>query len=592
MGTQFCYTGFMTQDEALEILQTGANVFLTGEPGSGKSYTINQYVKYLRDHDIEPAITASTGIAATHIGGMTIHSWSGIGIKNRLTNYDLDKITSTEYLAKRIRWTKVLIIDEVSMLSADTLVMVDQVCRAVKQNEEPFGGIQVVLVGDFFQLPPIVKYQPPANQVIEQGMFDEINEPEMPKSPFAYNAPVWQKANVLTCYLTEQHRQDDKAFLEVLTAIRTDSFTEDHLGHIQKRQVSFHAGLEKLTKLFSHNVDVDRVNDDELGKIPEAERVFEMQSYGGPEGLVVALKKGCLSPEILTLKIGATVMFTKNNPKDGYVNGTLGTVVAFDKLNGQPIVEIKTPSTGSGLVADKVTVEPAEWVVEENGKVRAGISQLPLRLAWAITVHKSQGMSLDEAVMDLSQVFEYGQGYVALSRVRRLSGLHLLGLNDRVFKVHPEVLEKDEEFRAASFSAAQAFAKLTKSEKQKMRENFIRACGGQLIAGERSGKKSKAKKDTYAETLKLWQEGKSLEEIVKERGMTVGTIIAHLEKLKKENKVAVKDLMRLVPADLKKHLPAIHAAFAAFGAEQLAPVFYHLKTKFSYDELKLARLTI
>lgn len=579
----------MTQDEALEILQTGANVFLTGEPGSGKSYTINQYVKYLRDHDIEPAITASTGIAATHIGGMTIHSWSGIGIKNKLTHYDLDKITATEYLAKRIRWTKVLIIDEVSMLAADTLQMVDQVCRAVKQNEEPFGGIQVVLVGDFFQLPPIVKYQPQNNPVVEQGMFDEITEVEMPKSPFAYNAPVWEKARVLTCYLTEQHRQDDKDFLQVLTAIRTDTFSEDHLTHITNRRVEYHSGLEKLTKLFSHNVDVDRVNDDELGKIEEAERVFEMESYGGPEGLLAALKKGCLSPETLALKIGATVMFTKNNPKDGYVNGTLGTVVGFDKLSGQPIVKIKS---GPDRASEKITVETAEWVVEENGKVRAGISQLPLRLAWAITVHKSQGMSLDEAVMDLSQVFEYGQGYVALSRVRRLSGLHLLGLNDRVFKVHPEVLEKDAEFREASGSAASAFAKLAKSEKQKMQDNFIRACGGQLIASERASKKPKAKKDTYAETFKLWQEGKNLAEMAKERGMTSGTIIAHLEKLKKENKVEVKDLMRLVSVDLKKHLPAIHAAFAKFGTEQLAPVFYNLKTKFSYDDLKLARLTM
>src|SRR3989344_652453 len=147
----------MTQSEALNILKTGANVFLTGEPGAGKTHTINNFVNYLRDRDVEPSITASTGIAATHIGGMTIHSWSGIGIKGKLDKYDLDKIASSEYIVRRVRKTRVLIIDEISMLSTNMLDMVDMVCREIKQSSEPFGGIQVILVGDFFQLPPLFK---------------------------------------------------------------------------------------------------------------------------------------------------------------------------------------------------------------------------------------------------------------------------------------------------------------------------------------------------------------------------------------------------------------------------------------------------
>src|SRR3989337_1132722 len=146
----------MTQEQALTILKTGTNVFLTGEPGSGKTHTINQYVAYLRERDIEPAITASTGIAATHIGGMTIHSWSGMGIKTKLDKYDLDKIASTEYIAKRVLRAKVLIIDEGSMLLSETLSMIDAVCREIKRSPDPFGGLQIILVGDFFQLPPIV----------------------------------------------------------------------------------------------------------------------------------------------------------------------------------------------------------------------------------------------------------------------------------------------------------------------------------------------------------------------------------------------------------------------------------------------------
>ena len=147
----------MTQSQALSILKTGANVFLTGEPGSGKTHTINEYAAYLRGRDIEPAITASTGIAATHIGGMTIHSWSGIGIKTKLDKHELNKIASSQYVAKRVRKAKALVIEEVSMLLPETLSMIDAVCREIKQSSDSFGGMQLVLSGDFFQLPPVVK---------------------------------------------------------------------------------------------------------------------------------------------------------------------------------------------------------------------------------------------------------------------------------------------------------------------------------------------------------------------------------------------------------------------------------------------------
>ena len=178
----------MTQSDALNILQTGANVFLTGEPGSGKTHTVNAYVAWLRSHGIEPSITASTGIAATHIRGMTIHSWSGLGILNRLTPVDLDRIASKEHVVKRIQKTRVLIIDEVSMLSGTVLEMVDEIAREVRHSDKPFGGIQIVLVGDFFQLPPVSRAGTEAH--------------------FAFTSSVWRALNPLTCYLTEQHRQD------------------------------------------------------------------------------------------------------------------------------------------------------------------------------------------------------------------------------------------------------------------------------------------------------------------------------------------------------------------------------------------------
>ena len=447
----------MTQDDALKILKTGANVFLTGEPGAGKTYAINEFVKYLREREVEPSITASTGIAATHIGGMTIHSWSGIGIKKFLDKYALDKISGNKAVYQRIIKAKILIIDEVSMLHADTLSMVDAVCREIKQKSAPFGGMQVVLVGDFFQLPPITAYsQEPAQLGFSK------------KEKFAYESGAWTKLNPVTCYITEQYRQDDPEFLSLLSGLRKNVLEPKHLAHIKARQ-EFDDAPKNITKLFSHNADVDRVNSDELKKISSRLEIFDMTSFG-KANLVESLKKGCLSPEKLELKIGASVMFTKNNSHKGFVNGTTGTVRGFDKENNCPIVEIHS--------GKKIWVEPMDWNMEDNGRILAKVTQVPLRLAWAITVHKSQGMSLDRAVMDLKNVFEYGQGYVALSRVRRLSGLYLLGINDKALRVHPEVLAKDADFRQASLEAEKGFSALPLNDISAMHRNFILACNG------------------------------------------------------------------------------------------------------------------
>ncbi|MEI6280834.1 MAG: PIF1 family DEAD/DEAH box helicase [bacterium] len=541
----------MTQNEALVILKTGANVFLTGEPGAGKTHTVNALVSYLRDSDIEPAITASTGIAATHIGGMTIHSWSGIGIRTKLDKYDLDKIASSEYISKRINRTKVLIIDEISMLSTNMLDMLDMVCREVKQNEEPFGGMQIILVGDFFQLPPIVKRDFAEEK--QNSLLGNHSKSAGASGNFAYESGAWTRARLVVCYLTEQYRQDDADFLSVLSAIRANNVKDGHLDCINARQIEMDDMPENITKLYSHNVDVDRVNCTELSKLDETVKIFKMKSEGH-EKVVETLKKGCLSPEKLELKVGAVVMCTKNNPKERFANGTLGIVTEFDEFSGQPIIK-----TRNGRL---ITIAPMDWVVEENGKIRAQITQIPLRLAWAMTVHKSQGMSMDAAVMDLSHVFEFGQGYVALSRVRRLSGLYLLGINEHALKVHPEILKKDIYFKNQSADATKVFGNLSKDELKKMHDNFVIASGGK-VKKEKKGKSEKShtkkleeKKEGKRETGKLekirekhqnayrkWtkeEEGevvlnfknkKSIKEIAILSGRQVGGIRARLVKL-------------------------------------------------------------
>lgn len=411
----------MTQDDALKVLKTGANVFLTGEPGAGKTYTLNQYIKWCRENGRGVAITASTGIAATHIDGMTIHSWSGIGIKRKLDDWDIDKILQNDFKKRGILSPKVLVIDEISMLDAVVLDLVDDVCRRARNfmSDAPFGGLQVIFVGDFFQLPPVPDRKAKAVK-------------------FAYESGAWKDAAPKVCYLTEQHRQEDGAFLNILTAMRNDEISSDHVKLLQTRNIE---PKEEKTILYTHNIEVDGENERELAKLSGRPYEYRM-SEQGHEVPVAILKRQCLSPEVLELKVGALVMFTRNNWDVGYVNGTLGIVEEFS--NGMPVVRTKSGKTI--FVFDKT-----EWkFVNSNGNTTASIKQLPLRLAWAMTVHKSQGMSLDAAHIDLSKSFEYGQGYVALSRVRSMAGLTLTGFNKKALMMHPDIVKIDKEFRKAS----------------------------------------------------------------------------------------------------------------------------------------------
>ncbi|MDO8594249.1 MAG: AAA family ATPase [bacterium] len=586
----------MTQEEALTILKTGANVFLTGEPGSGKTHTVNTYVAYLNSCGIEPAITASTGIAATHIGGMTIHSWSGLGVRNQLTPYDLDTISGNRKVMERVGNAKVLIIDEISMLSAQLLGFVDAVCREVRRHDEPFGGLQVIFVGDFFQLPPVNAgsgRSPNSSDDVPTLDFNSgdraVREPAS-KSGFAFTSSAWQKAAPFVCYLSEQHRQDDPAFLEFLGAVRRGTVAERHKQLLRTRYSK--TPKEGVTQLYSHNANVDHLNTGELSKLSGQPKVFVMTG-SGPDPLVLALKRGCLSPEVLSLKLGARVMFTKNDMGGRYVNGTTGVVTEFSKETGSPVIK-----TDSGRT---ITAEPVEWNIQDGGRILARIAQVPLRLAWAITVHKSQGMSLDAAHMDLGSAFEYGQGYVAISRVRTLKGLSLAGLNARALEVHPEIKTKDARFRTDSDAAREKFSTLEKSELAKMHDNFIKAIGGKPGAG-RTVRPKKEKVDTLSVTKDLAFQGLSLQDIAKKREMAVGTIINHLEQLKEKGTlVPHRDLSHLAPdpdrfAEIEKAFKTLLSKkpkaelVDASGLIKLSPVRSFLDDSFSFDELKLARL--
>lgn len=552
----------MTQQDALNILKTGANAFLTGEPGSGKTHTVNAYVGWLRAHGVEPAITASTGIAATHVGGMTIHAWSGIGIRDYLSAADLDAISSKEHVVRRLQKASVLIIDEVSMLSGEVLSMVDKILREVRHSERAFGGLQVVLVGDFFQLPPVSKGGKNAS--------------------FAFESASWKALNPITLYLEEQHRQEDVKFCTILTNIRKGTFDHSDMSCISAREVEPEDAGD-IPRLYTHNADVDRINTEKLASIGGATKAYLMDTSGATP-LIESLKRGCLSPERLELKVGAIVMCTKNNPLAGYANGTLGTVTEFEHGTGYPVIE-----TRDGRL---ITVAPLEWVVEENGKIRAKLTQVPLRLAWAITIHKSQGTSLDAALIDLSRAFEYGQGYVALSRLRTLEGLYLLGWNENALAIHPLVRTQDERFRDSSLQATLVFGELDASgERAKLEENFLIASGG-TIEEQDEYAPAPAKLSTYDETLALLTDGKSLDDVVKERSLTFGTIVSHLEKLVEVGRLRVDAVEELVAPSLINGLPEIEKAAGKAAFKALTPVFKKLKGKYTFDELRLARLLL
>ncbi len=556
----------MTQGEAMEILKLGANVFLTGPAGSGKTHVLNNYINFLKDNYVEVGITASTGIAATHMGGTTIHSWTGMGIKDTLDKGDLEELKTRKYLRDRFQRTTVLVIDEVSMLHHFRLDLIDSICRFMKNNDEPFGGMQIILCGDFFQLPPISRNGEPLAQ-------------------FAYEAEIWKEANFKICYLEEQHRQTDSAFLKVLNEIRGNKLSEAGMKHLMSRHTktlsSADKSLAEPTRLHTHNIDVDEINMRELLKLSGQQREYQMEA-NGRKPLVDSLKKSCLAPEVLKLKIGAKVMFVKNNFEEGYVNGTLGKIAGFS-ADG-PVVQL--------INGKNIYVKTASWMIEEEGKPKATIGQYPLRLAWAITVHKSQGMSLDAIEVDLSKSFEKGMGYVALSRVRSLEGLTLLGLNEMAVQVRGEVLDFDDELKKISNKHLAEMHSLKDEERQEKQKRFL-----QKISPERtaSGKIKKVKVSTFEETRKYLEAGMNINEIANAKGVHIKTIFDHLEKLLDDDpKLDIRLLEGEISANkFKKIWGAFNQIYGDNREMRLTPVMRILGgdgSGFSFEDLRLVRL--
>lgn len=502
----------MNQKLALEILLSGESALVTGAAGSGKTYLLNQFIRLARHDGRHVSITATTGLAATHLGGTTIHAWSGIGIHDGLPGRFVEHMAKgrKEIIAK----TDVLVIDEISMLHDYRLDMVDEVCRLVREKpDEPFGGIQVVMSGDFFQLPP-------------------INRSESGRAGgFVVGSNAWQELAPRVLYLTEQHRQTDDTLLDILDRLRAGDLRRRHAELLLGRAEESPPDTTTLTELHTTNVDVDRINAARLADL-EGDTVQYQATTTGSANYVDNLTRSVLAPQVLELKLGALVMAVRNDTSRRYANGSIGIISGFEPGTDYPLVQFHN--------GREVTMTPETWELRDGDKKRASISQIPLRLAWAITVHKSQGMTLDAARIDLRKAFVEGMGYVALSRVRSLDTLYLHGINRMALQVSSVAQEIDQTLRQASQRDATELAHLQAVADKR---DLTPPKKSKKTTGSSSWSEKIAKmRETYPNAYRPWvttddatlktnfQNGATIKQLSKELGRHEGSIKMRLQK--------------------------------------------------------------
>ena len=493
----------MKQTLALEIMLSSENVFLTGAAGSGKTFTLNQFIKLAKNSGKRVSVTATTGLAATHLGGNTIHAWSGIGIYDHLSRKFFERFPKTR--AEIIKNTDILVIDEISMLHDFRLDMVEEICRTIRQNDKPFGGIQVILCGDFFQLPP-------------------INRAGGRIGGFAIHSNAWKLAEFTICYLEENYRQKNDELSEILNALRADDLRRKHAQSLLDRidvEPNFESDdfSKNLTELHTTNIDVDKINEQKLTEL-EGEEFHFSQTTTGAKNYVETLQKSVLAPELLRLKKGALVMAVKNAQNRQYVNGSIGEVIDFERLTDYPIVQFR-----NGKI---ITMVPETWEMRDGEKKRASIMQIPLRLAYAITVHKSQGMTLDAARIDLRKAFSEGMGYVALSRVRSLDRLYLLGINRTALMVSEEAQKIDFKLKNESLKAEKRFSHLKEVAKKREVGKIVEV---QPLKTTWAEKLEKMRQE-YPNAYRTWRlvDDSKLQEMVFENGKIDADLITKLSK--------------------------------------------------------------
>lgn len=406
----------------LYLIKQKKNVFITGHAGTGKSYILSK----LKEKIPNLVITSTTGIAAVNVKGQTIHSWAGIGICNRPIEQTVEKILKKSSVKNQIQKCKILAIDEISMLDIKTFEYVDSVLRQVRSCDEPFGGIQVLFIGDFFQLPPVEKNENSAQK-------------------YCFESKLWENLDLYTVLLTKNYRQNEENLITALSNMRTNSLTDADVKLLKTRECKENIDTQNALHIFATNQEADNYNNMKFNKINseeyklfaidgvyKGEKLVENPTNIREENILKRIDVVCSAEKSISLKIGVRVMLLINYDfEKGLINGSCGEVkeisedyilVYFD--NGQ---------------CAKITRHDFEFY--NNEKLIALRRQFPLRLAYGITIHKSQGMSLDKLVVDCSRIFEKGQAYVALSRIKTLNGLYLHNFNPAKVMVDNTVVE-------------------------------------------------------------------------------------------------------------------------------------------------------
>lgn len=410
-----------------QLINKGENLFITGYAGTGKSYILNKLKK-----KFQIDVTSTTGLAAVNVQGQTIHSWAGVGICNKSVEDVVEKILHRTKLKKQITECKILAIDEISMLDAKTFDYIDEVLRNLRDGSKPFGGIQVLLFGDFFQLPPVEK-----------------------ESGFCFNSRTWQALNLKTIFLEKIYRQNDENFIKSLNNLRLNQLTEEDVRLFYDREVNYNTYESDVLHIFSTNQEADNYNTfkfnsvqkplfifNSVDKIHRKRSAIEIDRKNLDERLtkfdlltLETFDKSCKAPCRLELKEGCRVMLLKNlNFNKGLINGACGSVIELKKEADDEVIIVQFDN-GVEEVIPKHTFE-----AYRDGEVVVSREQYPLRLAYGITIHKSQGMTLDKLIVDCNRIFECGQVYVALSRIKSIDGLYLKSFNPKKVWANEEVL--------------------------------------------------------------------------------------------------------------------------------------------------------
>ncbi len=396
------------QEAAMKLLHGENNVFVTGGAGTGKSYLMKQYLKGT-DRDLIPVL-ASTGAAAVLIGGRTIHSFFGLGILEGGPHATLDRALKDRRVVRRLKKANAIVIDEVSMIPGIVLAVAERIACEARKSDKPWGGIKIIAVGDFAQLPPVNRF---SNQ-----------------KDWAFMGSVWKRSQFQYVELKEVMRaQEDQHYCEVLSDIRRGELSDRVKQMLEDRSADSAYEFPHATVLYARKMDVDRINMAKLSELPGREESFESE-YVGPEQYLKTLKKNSPVPEVLKLKEGAFVMIRQNDPRGRWVNGSLGYVRGCSKEE----ISIELVS-GRDVEISKTSFS----YLDADGKEVASAKNFPLSLAWAVTIHKAQGATLDRAVVSIRGLWEPGQAYVALSRVRSASTILIDGWDEKSIFADPQV---------------------------------------------------------------------------------------------------------------------------------------------------------